>query len=188
MDLDPEIVGLASRLTETAARNTAAAIGDRIRSSKAASQAQETIGQLEEIVSELLADKQELTRIARSYQQELVSQQLTHGDVSYIAETVVPLLEQLSAGMEEEQGEKFRKQIDSLKPLLSVETVNILQILGFNFRRAVGEPLTKLIESQIISQVSTSPDLQVESMKLQRAVMEIAMDAEAFARFQSISS
>lgn len=188
MDIDPEVVGLGARLAETAARNTASAIGDRIRSSKAASQAQETIGQLEEIVSELLADKQELTRIARSYQQELVSQQLTHGDVSYIADTVVPLLEKLSAGMEEEQGAKFREQVEAFKPLLSVETVNILQILGFNFRRAIGEPLTKLVESQIAGQVSKSGDTQVEAIRLQQAVIALAQDPEAFERFQQMSS
>jgi hypothetical protein len=188
MDIDPEVVGLSVRLTETAARNTATAIGDRIRSSKAAAQAQETIGQLEQIVSELLDDKQELTRIARSYQQELVAQQLTHGDVSYIADTLVPLLEKLAVGMGEEEGAKFRGQVDAFKPLLSVETVNILQILGFNFRRAIGEPLTKLVESQIAGRVGTSVDPQVETIKLQRAAMELAQDPEAFARFQQMNS
>lgn len=39
--------------------------------------------------------------------------------------------------------------LEMLEPLLSVQTFKILQLLGFNFREAVGLPLTKLIKSSI---------------------------------------
>ena len=41
-----------------------------------------------------------------------------------------------------------------IKPILSKETFNILQILGFNFKKAIGEPMTEWIASLIKSKIN----------------------------------
>lgn len=74
-----------------------------------------------------------------------------------------------------------------MKPLLSVETANVLQLLGFNFRRAIGEPLTTLCEKMILSRVDRSNELQLEAIRNQRALIELASDPEAYARFRSMT-
>ena len=45
--------------------------------------------------------------------------------------------------------DEINQIIDVLKPLLSIETFTILQLLGFNFREAIGIPLTKLVNKSI---------------------------------------
>lgn len=60
------------------------------------------------------------------------------------------LLEAKAEAAPDEDNEKL-KQLEVMKPLLSVETVNVLLLLGFNFRRAIGEPLTALMEGMILS-------------------------------------
>lgn len=74
MDLQPEVIDLGSRLLESAARDGAILIADKVRSLRASGKSEETIAGLEEMISELISDKSELTRIAQSYQAELVSQ------------------------------------------------------------------------------------------------------------------
>lgn len=184
MELPPEVFELGLKLTEAAARNSATAVTNRIRSAIAAGKKDDAIAALEEIVSELLADKQELTRIAQAYQAELVAQRLAAGDVQYIAGTVVPLLEELAGASPE--GQQMARSIDALKPLLSVETANILQLLGFNFREAIGEPLTRLTAKTIESKINSSEQLQLETTKREQLYIQLAMDPEAFERFKSL--
>ncbi len=171
-DLTPQLANLGVQLAASAARNTATAITDKIGAMRASKSAGEQVAALEQIVSDLIDDKNELTRIAQAYQQELIAQQLTPGDVQYITDTVVPLLEQLADGMENpDEGAQFKKQIQTFKPLLSVETVNILQLLGFNFRQGIGAPLTQRLKVLIEGSGSTGADLQIESLRAQRAAM-----------------
>lgn len=163
-------------------------IQDKVTSARASRDAEGRAQALEQIVNDLIEDKNELTRIAQAYQQELVAQRLTPGDVQYIATTVVPLLTTLAgASDDEEEAEKSKQQIETFAPLLSVETVNVLQLIGFNFRQGIGAPLTRrvrdLIEGTSNSNVS---ELALEQLRSQRAAMELSMDADSYARFREM--
>lgn len=184
MDLPQELIELGIRLTETATRNTASAIASRIGAANASGKKDEAVAALEDIVNELVADKQELTRIAQAYQAELVAQRLSSGDVRYIADTVLPLLEKVAAA--NPNGQQLAQQLDTLKPILSAETANVLQLLGFNFRRAIGEPLTNLTASAIESRVNRSEEIQIETLKREQLYIQLAMDPEAHARFRAM--
>lgn len=204
-ELPPEVLQLGTQLTASMARNGSAMIMDKIRTMRASGRQEETIASLEEIISDLQEDKRELVQIAQAYQSELVSQQLAAGDIKYIAETLIPLIEQLigasaeeldsdadeevSAAAEAKEQESL-KQLELMKSLLSVETANVLQLLGFNFRRAIGEPLTSLCESLILSRVTSADDvqqqLQLASIRNQTALVELAANPQAYDRFRSL--
>lgn len=201
-ELPPEVLQLGTQLTASMARNGSAMIMDKIRSMRASGRLEDTIAGLEEIINDLQEDKRELVQIAQAYQSELVSQQLAPGDIRYIADTLIPLLEQLAgASAEESDGndeaaaadakkQESLKQLELMKSLLSVETANVLQLLGFNFRRAIGEPLTTLCESLILARVTSSDDLQQQlqlaSYRNQTALIGLATDPQAYERFRSL--
>lgn len=182
MDVPPEVLQAGVNLTESMARNGATMIRNKIRAARDADRHEESIAALEEIIGELLADKQDLISVAQTYQSELVSQQLTSGDVRYIVETLFPLVKDLVEATSGGDTEKL-DQLEALKPILSIETVNVLQLLGFNFRKAIGEPLTALCEGMILAQVNRNTDLQVEQLKNQQALVSLALDEEAYNRF-----
>ena len=46
--------------------------------------------------------------------------------------------------------------LEQIKSLLSVETLTIMQLLGFNYKRAIGEPLTLLLQKTIESKINAS--------------------------------
>jgi len=186
-DLTQQLTNLGLQLATSAARNSASAITDKIAATRASKSAADQVVALEQIVSELLSDKNELTRIAQAYQQELIAQQLTPGDVQYITDAVVPLLEQFADGMDDsEAGVQLKKQIEAFKPLLSVETVNILQLLGFNFRQGIGAPLTQRLRELIEGSRNAATDLQAEALRTQQRAMELAANAEGYARFREM--
>lgn len=183
MDVPPEVVDLGIRLAESLARNTATAIDDKIRALLAGRKQDQIIAGLQEIIHDLVADKADLTRIAQAYQEELVAQRITDQDVQYITDTIIPTLRQMAA--KSDDGEGVLEQIDAFAPLLSVDMINVLQILGFNFRRALGEPLTLLTEKAILARVPR-PDAQLESARLQQAYVQLALDPQAYERFREM--
>lgn len=160
--MDNQIVAqLSANLVETAARNSASFISNKIRAAKAKKNDKETINELEEIISDLLNDKSEIQRIAQAYEQELVSQKITEDDIKYITENILPIFSEFIPN---------KVQIEQMKKILSVESLTIMQLIGFNYKQAIGEPLTlltrKAIESKIPMDSKTNANYVLAMAKL----------------------
>ena len=191
--MDPELQKLGIELGEVALRNSAGAVIDRVRTVKAKKRDRETIAELEEIISGLLSDKTELVRIAQAYEQELIAQKISQADIEYITTNFVPLLKQLIEKGAEQSGddtETVQEIIDLVQPIVSVETVTVLQLLGFNFRKGIGEPLTRLvaglIEARAQADVADTHELQRLGLLRETAYLEIARDPDAYARLREL--
>lgn len=76
-----------------------------------------------------------------------MAQRLSEADVKYMTYNLLPLLRHIGAS----QGGDAEELLGTLGPLLSAQTVTILQLLGFNFQKAIGEPLTNLVAAWISS-------------------------------------
>lgn len=157
--MDPELTALGLQLANTAVRNSASTVAARISSARTRKRDQETIAELEDIVNELVADKAELIRIAQAYEEEFVTQRLSPENVEYIIRSIVPVLEGLMAESGDEAA--VQKMMELVKPILSVETLTVLQLVGFNFKRAIGEPLTEVLHQKIM--LLTKPAQQPSS-------------------------
>lgn len=173
MDNNQIFIQLAVNLAEAAARNTASAINNKISAVKAKKNDKETINELEEIISELLTDKSEIQRIAQSYEQELVSQRITEKDIKYITENIFPILSKfIQKGKSDD--------LEQIKSILSVESLTIMQLLGFNYKKAIGEPLTNLLKVFIESKMPTDNKTNFEYIL---KMLDIAKDKEATERY-----
>lgn len=173
MDNNQIIVQLAANLAEATARNTASFVSNKITAIKAKKNDKDTINELEEIISELLTDKLEIQRIAQSYEQELVSQKITEKDIKYITDNLLPILSKFIPA------DKY-SDIEQIKSILSVETLTIMQLLGFNYKKAIGEPLTNLLKKVIEAKIPT--DIEANT-KYALALTIIAQDKDATDRY-----
>lgn len=177
--MDNQIVAqLGADLIEATARNGASIISDKIRTAKTNKEYKETISELEEIIYDLLNDKAEIQRIAQAYEQELVAQKITEGDIKYITNNLIPILSSLLS-------EENREQLEQLKKLLSVETLTIMQLIGFNYKQAIGEPLTLLLRKIIEAKIPMDPKTNVNYAL---AMANIAKDKEATMRFYHLTN
>jgi hypothetical protein len=200
MNVDPQvaqqIADLGIRLGDTVIRNTAGAIADRIQTVKAKKNDKETINELEEIINSLIADKNELVQIAHAYEQEFVAQQVSQEDIEYITKSFIPvlkgLIEQTSSDENSAAAANIEKAIDVLTPLLSVEMLTVLQLVGFNFKQAIGEPLTLLLQKFITSKVPVDPQSNLENNKLVMTfnieLLKVAQDKDASDRWERFRS
>ncbi len=179
---------LGVKLTESAVRNTAGAISDKISSIKAKRDDKQTIRELEDIVNNLLDDKSELVRIAQAYEQELVSQKISDEDIEYITTTLIPLAEAFIEKTEDEQERaKNQENLDMVKAVLSKETITVMQLIGFNFKQAIGEPLTSLIRRLIESKMPIN-DAELKRLNVinSNLSIEIAKDEAATNRLMKL--
>ena len=157
--MEQQLIDLSVRLSEALLKNTASAISTKIKAIKSKKEDKETINELEEIIQELISDKNELLQISQAYQQELMAQKITDKEIEYITKELIPKLQELVRAT---GGNNVDEMVRILSPLISKETLTILQLLGFNFRKDIGEPLTMLLEKLILSRMPMDPNIQAE--------------------------
>lgn len=140
---------LATRTADVFAKNAPSFLYDRIVAIKQKRNDTETIIALEEIINALLADKNDLIQIIRSYEQEFIAQKISDEEFEFITKKLIPLaksLMQLSGQADE--------TISSIEETVSPEMFKILQVLGFNYKEAIGVPLTNLVAQLIQTQTN----------------------------------
>jgi hypothetical protein len=196
INIEQQLVALGVNLGEIAFRNTAGAISSKIQAAKAKKNNQETINELEEIINSLIADKNELTQIAEAYKQEFVAQQISREDIEYMTEVVIPvlkdLIQQTPNNDNSNSATNLEQSLDIFASLLSAEMLTVLQLVGFNFKKAIGEPLTLLLQKLIMSKIPADPQSNVEYSKLalifNTELLKVAQDEGATDRWHRLKS
>ena len=136
-------------LKEVSTRNTAQTIYSKINLVKQKNNDKESTNVLEEIINDLITDKNELIRIANSYEQEVISQDISDSDIEYITKELLPIITTIIPFSEDSS-----EFISSIKKVISKETLKILQLLGFNYKEAIGVPLTNFVAQSIQNQTN----------------------------------
>ena len=183
-----ELLSLGTTLTELAVKGTATAVANKIKATKSVRDAKELRTIYDEIVNELLNERDEAVRIAQAYKSELEKVVISDEDIAHLHSTVTRILEMVK---ENEAGKEVSKQLEKyeqIKELISVDTLKSMQLLGFNYKSAIGEPLTMLLRNLILSK-SVEPDsLKALERLLTPEMVEILKDEKAFNNFSKLVS
>lgn len=153
------MVEMGVTLTELAVKGTASAVNKKIKAIKSVKDAEKLRVAYDEIINEVLQEREEAVRIAQVYKTELDRIEISDEDIEHLHNTVSRIIEILKimqlagvAGKSEAEVEKVKSQVESyeqIKELISVDTLKTMQLLGFNYKEAIGEPLTKLCANAI---------------------------------------
>jgi len=183
-----EIATLAAELASIAVRNTASAVFTRVKAIRTGKQHAEQVNELNAIINELVDDRNQLIAIAQAFEQELVAQRISNDDISYITEKLIPAAERLMELTGGGQDAQVTGTVDLLKTVVSVEMLTVMQLVGFNFKRAIGEPLTNLVEALIdkLKPAAESQDVAILSLKREIEILQIAQDEAATKRLHQL--
>jgi hypothetical protein len=162
--LDPDITKVLAQLSEVVARNTVGAIQTRVATAKATKQHENTVNELTEIINQLVEDRVQLVGIATTLREQLLAQRITTEEITYITDKLIPTVEDLGGLGDDDNAEA----IEAIKKLVSVEMLTVLQLVGFNFKAAIGEPLTKVVEGLILQLAPNQPKSQRKPAPKQR--------------------
>ena len=150
-DMDPNIaealVRVGIELTTLTLKGTTTLVNSKIQSLKEERNADKLRNTYDEIVNELLAEREQAIRIAQAYKEEYEKVHIDDKDIEYLHNTLKQVISLLSSftGLDSEQ-EKSMKQ---LVALLNKDTLKTMQLLGFNYKEAIGEPLTEVCSNAI---------------------------------------
>ena len=141
------LVEMGYTLSGLILKGTATKIDTKIKSLKEERDANKLRSEYDEIVNQLLAERADALRIAQSYQAEIERYQISDEDIEHLQKTVEAVLEIVKNMSPQTPIDSFEK----FKELISVDTLKAMQLLGFNYKAAIGEPLTQICANAISS-------------------------------------
>lgn len=147
MEYEQQLVEAGIALAELAVKGTASAINKRIRAAKEIKDIERLRATYDSIVNEILQEREEAVRIAQAYKSELDKIEISDDDINHLHSTISSVLDLIgtfSPGMP-------IQEFDTFKDLVSVNTLKAMQLIGFNYKAAIGEPLTQLCANAILS-------------------------------------
>ena len=107
----------------------------------------------------MLSEREEAVCIAQAYKAELDKVVISDEDIEYLQQTVAKVLDLLIGiqildinSEDVAVQEKAKAQLDAvngIKGLISKDVLKTMQLLGFNYKAAIGEPLTELCANKI---------------------------------------
>lgn len=184
--MNPELLQLATRLADVTVRNSATVVFKKIDASKARKNDKQTIYELTDIINELIDEKQELQQIAKAFEQELTAEKLSEKDIEFVEKTVLPVIKEFAAKNDDNE---FLENIEKIEPLISQNTIKVLQIFGFNFKKAIGEPFTELLIKKINSlSLENNSELMLATVQRDNELYKLLQNEDAYNRLQELSN
>lgn len=114
------LVDMGVSLAELAVKGTASAVSKKVRAAKEIKEIEKLRTTYDEIINEILLEREEAVRIAQAYKSELDRIVISDDDIVHLHNTVARLLEilktfQLASALVkgEEEIEKVKKQVES---------------------------------------------------------------------------
>ena len=193
-NLENQAILLGAKLAEITFRNTTEAIMNKVYAVKAKKDDKEIINILDEIINDLIKDKNDLIKVSTAYEEEFIMRKISEDDLVYITENLIPALNDLFINLmgfktiDDENTlkmEEIQSLMKILNPILSTETLKILQLLGFDFKAAIGEPLTELLRSLILSKIVSNNTNMTEVITPE--VVELLKNKNAFDNFMKFT-
>lgn len=138
---------LGVNLTALAIRGTVSTVNTKIKAIKTEKDIENVRNKYDEIINELLSEREEAIRIAQVYKNEIEKIEISDTDIKHLHNTVTRVLDILKVMTPDTPVDTFAQ----FQELINVDTLKAMQLLGFNYKAAIGEPLTELCANAILS-------------------------------------
>lgn len=145
--MEDQLIALGVKFAEVVSRNSISFVGDRINLAKEKKNLESQSLAYTEIINNLLQDKEELALIAREYKQAYEQITISDEDIEYLHNTLEGAIELLDAFSPQSEGTKMSMR--TIVDLLSKDTLKTMQLIGFNYKEAIGQPLTEACSNAI---------------------------------------
>lgn len=180
------ILELATQLASLTAKGTVSGIQTKISSMKNESNIDTLKKDYNELIDQLISERAEAIRIARSYKDELEKVEISDEDIVHLHNTIEKILDILKETIvveNNDNSQEIMNQIsafEQIKNLISVDTLKTMQLLGFNFKIAIGEPLTNMLKNFINSKSPASTQYEVFEKFITPEMVEILKSETAY--------
>lgn len=138
---------LAKSLSLLSTKGTVTATEAKIKAIQVEKDIEKIRNQYDEIINELIAERAEAIRIAQVYKNEMERFVISDSDIEHLHNTVELVLDIIKEMSPDTDVAMYQQ----LKELICVDVLKAIQLLGFNYKEAIGEPLTQLCANAILN-------------------------------------
>lgn len=145
--MEESLVTIGMSLSQLIASNSVSVIRQKMALAKEKKDLQSQSLAYTEIINNLLEDKDSLSMIAKEYKQAYEQITISDTDIEYLHSTLSKVIEVLNSMGATNPDTK--KSMDALIKLLNKDTLKTMQLIGFNYKEAIGQPLTDVCSEAI---------------------------------------
>ncbi len=145
--MDEHSARLAAAFAEITVKNMYDWANNKINLAREKKTAEEKQNAYEEIINTLLNEKMEMERIAGEYKNLYENVTISDEEIDHLQKTIKGAVNILSDHVEGVS--KHQDSISLLTELISKDAIKTMQLLGFNYKEAIGQPLTEVCASSI---------------------------------------
>lgn len=136
MDKSTELLAeMGISLSTMAVKGTVSAVNTKIKAIKMEKDLESVKNKYDEIINELLSEREEAVRIAQAYKSELEKIDISDNDIAHLHNTVKNILEILKVISPQTPVKTY----EQFQQLINVDTLKAMQLLGFNYKAAIGD-------------------------------------------------
>lgn len=146
------LVKAGVELTTLVVKGTTTLVNSKVQSLREERNADKLRNTYDEIINELLLEREQALRIAQAYKEEYDRVNIGDDDIEYLHNTLKQVIKLLSSFTT--MDENKRSNMNQLVALLNKDTLKTMQLLGFNYKEAIGEPLTEVCSNAIREKLS----------------------------------
>lgn len=152
--MDETLLTLNTAFAKAITEVTVEKVTNKITQIKSNHDLKKQVTDYEQLVNDLLDNKNKLELTARNYKERLEQVTISDSDIESLhstVNTVLKIIKPLSQSGEQED----EKSIDIVLDLLNSDTLKTLQLLGYNYKKAIGEPLTQITADFLKAKLDT---------------------------------
>ncbi len=152
--MDETLLTLNTAFAKAITEVTVEKVTNKITQIKSNHDLKKQVTEYEQLVNDLLDNKNKLELTARNYKERLEQVTISDSDIESLhntVSTVLKIIKPLSQSGEQED----EKSIDIVLDLLNSDTLKTLQLLGYNYKKAIGEPLTQITAEFLKAKLDT---------------------------------
>lgn len=110
----------------------------------------------EEIINRLIEEENQAKDYALHYKALYEEVNITDEDIKYLRQTIVRTFNVI-ANLTENENNNFKEEdFNKTLELINVDTIKTMQLLGYNYKEAIGKPLTDVTASFIYRRLGDS--------------------------------
>lgn len=152
--MDENLLALNTAFTKAVTEVTVEKVTNKISQIKLNRDLKKQVRDYDQLVNDLLDNKNRLELTARNYKELLEQVTISDSDIESLHSTVksvIELIKPLADFKNQDEG----NSIDIVLDLLNSDTLKTLQLLGYNYKKAIGEPLTQITADFLKNKLDT---------------------------------
>lgn len=160
-ELPPALIEAGASLVELIINNTVTAVKIKTEMIKTEKDIKAVRAKYDEIIASLIDERGKAIQVAQLYKNEVERLVISDEDINHLQRTVTDFV-QLVYGNQSDEGPS---PVAAIQILVNKNTLKALQLLGFNFKAAIGEPLTEACADAIRQNLSGKQRANVQTGK-----------------------